>query len=262
MSNEIILEDFANPLHEWTSLNDPVMGGQSYSTISIKDDVGVFDGEVVDVSFLKAPGFITMRGEGNYADVSSCDHLRMTARASEAYDGYRISFGRKIEPGSPFPRGFKADFKSPLGTEMVNIDIPFTDFTVNWDGKTGDAITTCEEDASFCPDTETLQNMHTISVWGEGVDGKVKLEVASIKGIGCTADGTSPAAEGTSPAATTTNTHSSTTTLSPSFFIGVAVAAFFGAVVSGLFAAVKHNYKSLNEADESATMTTPKADIV
>jgi len=34
------------------------MGGKSIGTFTIKDNVGVFDGTVAIVPFLKAPGFI------------------------------------------------------------------------------------------------------------------------------------------------------------------------------------------------------------
>merc|ERR1712129_318040 len=37
----------------------------------------------------------------------------------------------------------------------------------------------------YCPDTDTLRNMKTMSIWGEGVGGVVDLEVQSISAIGC-----------------------------------------------------------------------------
>eukprot|EP00560_Eucampia_antarctica_P007667 CAMPEP_0197823524 /NCGR_PEP_ID=MMETSP1437-20131217/868_1 /TAXON_ID=49252 ORGANISM="Eucampia antarctica, Strain CCMP1452" /NCGR_SAMPLE_ID=MMETSP1437 /ASSEMBLY_ACC=CAM_ASM_001096 /LENGTH=254 /DNA_ID=CAMNT_0043422745 /DNA_START=103 /DNA_END=867 /DNA_ORIENTATION=- len=245
-SNEIILEDFANPAHSWNALNDPVMGGQSSSTVSIKGGLGIFEGEVVDVSFLQAPGFITMRGEGDYADVSSCDTFRLTARASEPYEGYRISFGIKTVPGNRFARGFKANFLSPVGTDMVDIDIPFRDFTVRWDDKTGDPVKTCQEDEAYCPDIDTLKNMKSISIWGEGVDGKIKLEIDSIKAVGCTGKVSNPAP---APFTTIGGDSQGSATLSPLFLFGVASAAFFGAIMKGLFTSISHNYSSVNKSN-------------
>jgi len=185
--DELLLESFANPSHTWTAMNDPVMGGESFSSVSVQNDLGIFDGEVVNVPFLQAPGFITMRGNGNYPDVSSCESLQLTARASEPYSGYRVSFGNRHVPGNRFARGYKADFDAPVLEEpdMGNIVIPFDDFTVRWDDATGDAIVTCEENEEFCPDIDTLKNMKTISLWGEGVAGKVHLEIESIKAVGC-----------------------------------------------------------------------------
>eukprot|EP00567_Pseudictyota_dubia_P013707 CAMPEP_0197457552 /NCGR_PEP_ID=MMETSP1175-20131217/46408_1 /TAXON_ID=1003142 /ORGANISM="Triceratium dubium, Strain CCMP147" /LENGTH=344 /DNA_ID=CAMNT_0042991953 /DNA_START=107 /DNA_END=1141 /DNA_ORIENTATION=+ len=186
-SDEILIESFANPTHSWHAMNDPVMGGKSYSTVSIENGVATFDGECVDVPFLHAPGFITMETRGgDYPDVSSCENLRLRLRSAEQYSGYRVSFGTKHVPGNRFAFGFKANLDVPAGTkDMVMIDIPFHDFTVRWDDATGDPIVTCEEDEKFCPDLETLQDMQTIQLWGEGVAGKVHLEVESIAASGC-----------------------------------------------------------------------------
>ena len=184
-TTEITLEDFANPTHSWHAMNDPVMGGKSHSKVSIQDGFGTFDGEVVDVPFLHAPGFITMRGKGDYPDVSSCQSIKLTTRAAVPYAGYRISFGKKHVPGNRYAYGYKANFDPQVGNEMGEVEIPFHDFTVRWDDATGDAITTCEENESFCPDVKTLQNMKTISIWGEGVAGKVQLEIESIKATNC-----------------------------------------------------------------------------
>lgn len=190
-NGDVILESFANPTHTWSAMNDPVMGGKSFSTVSIENNLGLFDGEVVDVPFLHAPGFITMRGNGDYPDVSSCQNLELIARASEPYSGYRVSFGERSVPGNRFARGYKADFDAPVlgDSEMATIVIPFHDFTVRWDDATGDAVVTCEENEDFCPDSETLKNMKTISLWGEGVAGKVHLEIDSIKATGCSGKG-------------------------------------------------------------------------
>ena len=184
---EVLLESFANPVHKWSAMNDPVMGGKSYSSVSIDKNLGIFDGEVVDVPFLHAPGFITMRGNGNYPDVSSCESLQITARASEQYSGYRVSFGNRHVPGNRFARGYKADFSAPVleEPEMGTIVVPFKNFTVRWDDATGNAVVTCEENEDFCPDVDTLRNMKTISIWGEGVAGKVHLEIETVKAIGC-----------------------------------------------------------------------------
>ena len=232
MNNEIILESFSDPVHSWNAMNDPVMGGESYSTVTIQDKLGIFEGEVVDVPFLHAPGFITMRGEGEYPDVSSCDSLRLTARSSEPYSGYRISFGQKTVPGNHHAFGFKADFNPLVSSDMGDIDIPFKDFTVRWNDATGDPIVSCAEDENFCPDVSTLQNMKTISVWGEGVAGKVHLEIESIKAIGCVGEGVSRV---TVTTARSSDSEGGPALVSPVLFIGVALAAFFGSFFGGLF---------------------------
>merc|ERR1711990_569116 len=50
---------------------------------------------------------------------------------------------------------------------------------------TGDAIKTCADDSKYCPDQQTLSNMQTMSVWAEGVEGDVHLEIKSVVATGC-----------------------------------------------------------------------------
>lgn len=65
------------------------------------------------------------------------------------------------------------------------VQVPFKNFTDFWDDGTGKPIHTCAEHASYCPDAKTLSNMKTMSIWAEGVEGDIQLEVESIKGYGC-----------------------------------------------------------------------------
>merc|ERR1712176_927701 len=60
-NNEVVIATF-NPAdatyHQWTQQNDPVMGGRSTGNWTISNGSGVFQGSVVDVPKLAAPGFI------------------------------------------------------------------------------------------------------------------------------------------------------------------------------------------------------------
>jgi len=242
----IILEDFSTPSQKWRSKNDPVMGGQSHATVVLEPEKGIaiFDGDVVDVPFLGAPGFVTMesyydddgsgdsggssgRGSGGseakkYPDVSTCQAMRLVLRsATIPYGGYRVSFGTRHVPGNRFAFGYKADLDllssssssellSPslagIGgssraeeakesqeseevvstqAELVTATIPFANFTVRWDDATGDAIVPCSENTDYCPDFNTLRDMQTIKIWGEGVVGRVHLEIEQIAAVGC-----------------------------------------------------------------------------
>ena len=62
--DEIIVEDFAQPggpINQWTTMNDPVMGGKSYSSVDIERGVAAkFTGYCAVVPSLNAPGFVTM----------------------------------------------------------------------------------------------------------------------------------------------------------------------------------------------------------
>ena len=63
--------------------------------------------------------------------------------------------------------------------------LPFNTFTDDWSDSTGKAIKTCADNKIYCPDAKTLKNMETLSIWAEGVEGDVHLEVDSIVGYGC-----------------------------------------------------------------------------
>ena len=187
--DQIILESFDNPRHKWEQVNDPVMGGKSTGTFSVENGLGVFDGEVVDVPFLHAPGFIQARTKRGlhtfFPDVSACTALQLELKSSESYSGYRVSFGNAHAPGGKrFAYGYKADLNAPV-SEFGKVVIPFDEFTDFWDDATGDAIHTCHENPAYCPDEFTLKDMKSLTIWAEGVAGKVHLEIKSISAVGC-----------------------------------------------------------------------------
>jgi len=171
-------------------MNDPVMGGRSTGTFVVDQNtgVGVFDGQVVDVPFLHAPGFIkaaTTDGAA-FADVSHCSALTITAKSRNAYAGFRVSFGTAHPPeGKFYAYGYKAHFDAPVGDDFQTITIPFTRFSDYWDDATGNLVKTCQDNSKYCPDEATLRNMKTVSIWGEGVAGEIHLEIKSIGASGC-----------------------------------------------------------------------------
>ena len=185
----VVLEDFSNPVHTWTEKNDPVMGGKSTGTFSIQNGLGKFVGEVVDVPFLHAPGFITSQTSDHkvFPDITSCQALQIIAKSNTNYSGYRISFGKAHAPGGKFfAFGYKANLDNvPTGDDFGKVTIPFTQFTDFWDDSTGDPIHTCQEDPRFCPDEMTLKNIKVLEIWGEGVGGLVDLEIQRIQAVGC-----------------------------------------------------------------------------
>lgn len=184
----VILEDFSRPIHVWKELNDPVMGGKSTGNFRVEHDVGRFVGEVVDVPFLNAPGFIKGHTTDHnvFPDVTSCQALQIIARSKTEYAGYRISFGNSHAPGGKFfAFGYKANMKDVPTDDFGEITIPFSEFTDFWDDATGEPIHTCEEDSRFCPDEMTLKNVQLLEIWGEGVGGSVDLEIQRIQAVGC-----------------------------------------------------------------------------
>jgi len=72
--------------------------------------------------------------------------------------------------------------------EFGTVDLPFASFSSDWDEGTGVTKVECSEnDPQYCPTLAALRNIETISLWGEGVEGNVALDVKSIKALGCKA---------------------------------------------------------------------------
>jgi len=175
--------------HSFRETNDPVMGGKSTGSFTIENGVGVFDGQVVDVPFLKAPGFIKVEAEtSDFSDISSCKSILINAKASASYDGFRLSIGDKRDAScSFFSSGFKAHFDAPVSDGFQDIKIPLNKFSDCNSDSTGEPTKLCSADPSVCPDAKTLSNVKTLSVWAEGANGKVHLEIKSISGADCAA---------------------------------------------------------------------------
>ena len=189
VASDVLLESFETgaPMHTWVEKNDPVMGGKSTGTFTSSGSAAVFDGEVVDVPFLKAPGFIKVSTNMNekYPDVSSCEGIAITAMSSNAYNGFRFSFGTAHAPGGGFfAYGYKQTFFPTVGT-FGTVVLPFYNFTDAWNDGTGDPVHTCQSNKVYCPTPAALADLQTMSLWGEGVGGKVHLEVRKITAVGC-----------------------------------------------------------------------------
>jgi len=141
---------------------------------------------------LNAPGFITAltTDSTKFPDISNCQGLTLTTRSQSTpanYDGYRISFGTDsafLSCGKFFARGFKADFAAGEG-EFSTAQVPFDKFTKCWDDATGDAVKTCEDFPKFCPTQDRLKDLQTISIWAEGKEADVKLDIKKIGAYGC-----------------------------------------------------------------------------
>jgi len=191
-ADEIILESFDAAEHRWSANNDPVMGGKSTSSFTIKDGIGTMNGTCAIVPSLNAPGFITAVTTDSikFPDISNCQGLTLTTRSQSTpanYQGYRISFGTDsafLSCGKFFARGFKADFTAGEG-DFSTVQIPFDKFTKCWDDSTGDAVKTCEDFPKFCPTQDRLKDVQTISLWAEGHEADVRLDVKKIGAYGC-----------------------------------------------------------------------------
>jgi len=193
----VTFDGAAGTTFTFKELNDPVMGGKSSGTwnVNVKEKFGIFDGEVVDVPSLKAPGFIKAAADGEFPDASGFvqGELVLSVRTTTPeYTGFRVSFASgALSPAYacagggtiPLSHGcFKAKFSVPLGSAdaFATVRIPFNDFSDNWSPATGEQTKTCADNQDVCPSAKTLAGIKRIEVWAEGVSGKVHLEVKSI----------------------------------------------------------------------------------
>jgi len=193
--NLVTFNGAAATTFKFVELNDPVMGGRSTGTWAVNSSgqFGVFDGEVVDVPSLKAPGFIKAAADGKFPDASAAvkGSLVLSVRTSTPeYAGFRVSFASgTLSPsyacaggGSiPLSRGcFKAKFSVPAGADFTVVKIPFSSFSDKWSPATGEQSKTCAQDPDVCPKSSTLAGIKRIEIWAEGALGKQHLEVKSI----------------------------------------------------------------------------------
>merc|ERR1711907_156390 len=75
---------------------------------------------------------------------------------------------------------FKSPFSVPAGDDFTEIRIPLSEFSDKWSAATGELTTLCKDDPSVCPSADKLKRVQRVAVWGEGVAGKVHIEVDSI----------------------------------------------------------------------------------
>jgi len=201
--NKILLEDFSTSSvdhdqhHVWEELNDSVVGGSSTGIFKVKHieniSIGHFIGHVRYTKSLQGPGFVrmkTLNGEKNWPDVSMCQGFELNVKSHSDYTGFGISIGRYEKSDySVFQFGYKANMEIPKSANQEAIPnivhVPFTDFTHLWDHITGNALITCEENEEYCPDVNTLRNLYSFVIWGEGVEGAVDLEIYNIQAYGC-----------------------------------------------------------------------------
>jgi hypothetical protein len=189
--------------YDFKELNDPVMGGKSTGTWTLSNEgFGVFDGEVVDVPKLSAPGFIKTAADGTFKDVSADiddDLVLMVRTTTPDYAGFRVTLAADTYSPAyscaggasmPFSGGcYKAKFSmSKFGdysegvssNDFQEVRIPLNQFSDHWSPATGDHTKECTDDKSVCLTAKALKKIQRVELWAEGALGKAHLEVKSI----------------------------------------------------------------------------------
>ena len=193
----VTFDGTAGTTHAFKTLNDPVMGGQSNGTFKVAGGLGIFDGFVNIVPKLKAPGFIeTWANDGHFTDASSAgadgDLVLRVRSNTPTYAGFRVTFASGAlstsfscaAGGSIIGSGgcYKAAFTVPAsGSNFTEVRVPLNTFTDKWSSSTGKPTKTCAADKSVCPTAAKLAKIQAVGIWGEGVQGHLHLEIASIR---------------------------------------------------------------------------------
>lgn len=192
---DLVLVSFSNDADQypWELVNDPVMGGVSESNYTIINDGAgtgymAWSGEVENVPSLAAPGFCKVMTHGVHAafpDISNFTHLTVTVKCHTPYSGYKIDFSTLAHPNFSFgsyKADFPADFNSTscTGESFTTVKIPFTSFSNDWSGYTGEPIHTCAEDPQYCPTPKDLATVTQLSFWAEGVAGSFEVDLQAI----------------------------------------------------------------------------------
>jgi len=165
----------------WSPVNDPVMGGKSTSTIKIDDarKLGVWDGEVKIVPFLKAPGFCNLQSPGlgktaSFPDLSSSSGIIVRAReaAASGLTMFNMQLMSKGATKFPFQKGvYMANLT--LTPEMTDHFIAWSEFTCSVRG----------QKVSWCPQLSTqLKEINSIGLgtFFPGKAGPFTMEIESI----------------------------------------------------------------------------------
>lgn len=167
--------------HQWTSENDPVMGGQSSSQFHAEQGYGDYSGVCRIVPKLQAPGFTIALTEnplmGHFPDVSGMDGLLLSVRrAGGNISSFKVAFcDSRINLFRCQFGTFKAGFEVPeVSANFQDIFLPWSAFSDKWSASTG------QHTAEEPPTKSSLASITQLQLWTEGVAGDFHLQVQSI----------------------------------------------------------------------------------
>ncbi|KAK3239784.1 hypothetical protein CYMTET_50314 [Cymbomonas tetramitiformis] len=180
--------------YKWKDLNDPVMGGQSVSTLTMANSTAIFDGTCKIVPSLKAPGFCKISASHgglftNFPDMGKFLNgtYQLRARSLTPFSGFHASFAARGLPRNvniPFG-SFKSKFTLE-GEDWQIVKIPLNEFSYDWSSYTGDCDTKdptgyqhrcCSTTPEVCPTLKYLSVISDLEIWAEGSEGAFHLEI-------------------------------------------------------------------------------------
>eukprot|EP00413_Alexandrium_margalefii_P010009 CAMPEP_0204529050 /NCGR_PEP_ID=MMETSP0661-20131031/9854_1 /ASSEMBLY_ACC=CAM_ASM_000606 /TAXON_ID=109239 /ORGANISM="Alexandrium margalefi, Strain AMGDE01CS-322" /LENGTH=211 /DNA_ID=CAMNT_0051535051 /DNA_START=108 /DNA_END=743 /DNA_ORIENTATION=+ len=176
---------------KWEQETDEGMGGSSMGSFEHANKSNTFQGECKTLpSPAGAAGWFSVKADLSSAPaLNDCQGIAIRARTSATYSGFRLSFGKDQWYSK---QGYKAVFTVPSGEEFTSVQIPWEDFTRDWDEATGKPQIACTHDTSVCPTFVQIQNIQQLQLWAEGAVGHFKLEVESIGAYSCMDEAKAP----------------------------------------------------------------------
>jgi len=165
---------------QWKTMNDPVMGGVSTSEfdVDIERALGIWNGEVRNVPFLKQPGFCNLQAPpmfdtADFPDLSGSDGLIVRACQMNSMGPTNFSVMLMTEGAEHRAKHGVYTASFFLTDELQDHYVPFTAFVCAWQG----------HNVSWCPDLKTQLAQITNVGLGTAIPGpigKFHVEVSSL----------------------------------------------------------------------------------
>jgi len=123
---------------EFKTVNDPVMGGQSASSFHVDNKVGVWEGEVKIVPFLKAPGFCTLQAQDQtFPNLHGTSGIAVRVAATDGLKQFRVMVGSNNAGRGMFNR-MQYTAEITASAEMAEQFVPWSAFSCSWHGRNMD----------------------------------------------------------------------------------------------------------------------------
>ncbi|KAG8457593.1 hypothetical protein KFE25_003747 [Diacronema lutheri] len=159
--------------HAVRTVDDPVMGGGSVSAFRVDAAraLGLWEGEVKVVSFLRSPGFCTMRtmGTGTFPDASGTSALELRLRASSGLRNFTMQVG--VAGVTTDQTVFSAHFQlEPGAGRERSVRVPWSAFQ----------LTTRGQPRPGPPLSEHLGKINRVGLGTSGTAGRFAVELEAL----------------------------------------------------------------------------------
>lgn len=178
-AKEIVTFDGDKANFQWITVNDPVMGGQSSSSVSVAASQAVWTGEVKIVPFLQAPGFCNLQTRhAQIPDITGSEGLSVRVKAPKTSGISKFSVQLETEDGvtsSGRQISYSADFDLTADGEYHDHEVKWDDFKGTWRGQSAHGPALKTQLAKI--------NQLGLSTYAAHTAAKFELDIQSISSI-------------------------------------------------------------------------------